>query len=140
MSSSSTRFDDWGKLLLRVTVSGLLLFHGIGKIGTGGLNGIEDMLGNHGLPEFFAYGVYIGEIVAPVCLILGIVARMAALVIAGNMVMAIFLAHMSDLFALNDHGAWAVELPMFFLLAAVASALVGPGRMVVQRRSPSSSS
>ncbi len=64
--------DDTGKLILRLTLGILILLHGLFKITGGGVGGIGGMLSSHGLPGFLAYGVYIGEILAPVLLIVGI--------------------------------------------------------------------
>lgn len=122
------RADDFGKLLLRVTVGGLMLFHGISKLNRG-ITGIEKRLTDAGLPAWIAPGVYVGEIVAPVLLIIGLWTRPSALVIVFNMVMAIYLSHSKDVLKLSERGgSWAIETPMFFLLAAVAVACLGPGR------------
>ena len=60
-----TKSDDTGKLVLRVALGILILLHGIAKVGKG-VDGIGGMLASHGLPAILAYGVYIGEILAPV--------------------------------------------------------------------------
>ncbi len=51
--------DDAGKLLLRLAVGGLMLFHGIHKL-IDGVDGISGMLAAQGLPGFIAYGVLVG--------------------------------------------------------------------------------
>ena len=79
--------DDVGKLLLRLAVGGLMLFHGIHKL-IDGVDGISGMLAAQGLPGFIAYGVLVGEVVAPCLLILGVLTRPAALVLAFTMVVA----------------------------------------------------
>ena len=63
--------DDAGKLLLRLAVGGLMLFHGIHKL-IDGVDGISGMLAAQGLPGFIAYGVLVGEVVAPCLLILSV--------------------------------------------------------------------
>ena len=118
--------DDGGKLVLRLLVGGLMLPHGIAKI-QGGIAGISGMLAAKGLPEFLAYGVYVGEIVAPLMIIAGWYTRPAALVLAFNMVVAVLLAHSGDLVRLTEHGAWAVELQAFYFFGAIAVALLGAG-------------
>src|SRR5690349_19512618 len=116
---------DLGKLLLRVNVAGLMLFHGAGKLAHG-VSGIGDSLANHGLPRAFGYGVLVGEVVAPLLIILGIYTRPAALVLAFNMVVAVLLAHTGDLFKLGRGGGYALELQAFYLVGAIAIALLGP--------------
>lgn len=54
---------DFGKLILRVCVGGLMLFHGIFKLQYG-IDGVTGLLESRGLPTFMAYGVYVGEILA----------------------------------------------------------------------------
>lgn len=125
-----TRNDDAGKLILRLAVGILILLHGISKLGSG-VGGIAGMLTSHGLPAAIAYLVYVGEIVAPVLLIVGIFTRPAALVVAINMVFALFLAHSSQLFTLGKTGGWALELQGMFLFGAIAIAFLGAGRFSV---------
>lgn len=125
--------DDAGKLLLRVALGVLILLHGIAKIGTG-VGGIAGMLARDGLPGALAYLVYVGEVVAPVLLILGLWTRPAALVIAVNMVVAIALAHRAELFAIGKTGGWAIELQGLYLFAALAVALLGGGAWRLGRR------
>lgn len=120
-----------GKLLLRLTIAGLMLFHGVAKL-FGGVEGIEGMLASQGLPTVFAYGVYVGEVVVPVMMILGVFMRLASLVFAFNMAVAIALAHSGDVFSLGEHGGWAIELQMLYLLGAVAIALLGAGRFAIR--------
>jgi len=119
--------EDIGKLVLRLTLGILLLLHGVAKI-LGGVGGIAGMLQNIGLPGFLAYGVYIGEVLAPLLVILGFYARIGALIVVATMVAALYLAHMDDLFLLGQGGGWKLELQGFFLFTALAVALIGPGR------------
>jgi putative oxidoreductase len=125
--------DDAGKLLLRLTLGILLLMHGLAKI-AGGVSGISGMLQGVGLPSTLAYGAYIGEVLAPLLVIIGFYARIGAWLIVINMLFAIGLAHSKDIFTLGQGGGWALELQGFFLLTALALALMGPGRYGVNRR------
>ena len=128
------RSDDLGKLLLRLTLGGLMIFHGIAKL-ISGPAGIKGMVAAAGLPEELGYFVYVGEFIAPLLLIIGLFTRPAALVIAGNMVVAVVLAHATQLFTLNAKtGGWALELQAFFLFTELAIALLGPGGIRFGRR------
>src|SRR5688500_3225942 len=84
--------EDFGKLVLRLTLGVLILLHGVSKI-KGGVGFLTPMLQGVGLPPWFAYGVYIGEIVAPIMVILGLFTRTGAFIIFVNMVFAIVLVH-----------------------------------------------
>jgi putative oxidoreductase len=119
--------DGIGKLILRLALGGMILLHGIAKL-TGGVDGLAGMVSGAGLPSFFVYGVYVGEVVAPVLLILGWYSRIGAALIAINMLFAVSLAHRAEIFALGESGGWALELQGMFFFTAVALALLGPGR------------
>jgi putative oxidoreductase len=119
--------DDAGKLLLRAVLAILLLFHGVSKL-SGGIGFITGMLQGLGLPAFLGYGVYIGEVVAPLLILVGLYTRPAALVVAINMVVALLLAHTGQFFTLSDTGGWALELQGMYLGGALAVALLGAGR------------
>lgn len=133
LPDETTTMEDIGKLVLRLTLGILMLLHGIAKL-SNGIGGIENMLVSHGLPAFFAYGVLVGEVLAPLLLILGFYARIGGVLIAINMVVAIALAHSSQLFDLSKSGGWALELQGFFLFTAIAVALIGPGKISSNRK------
>ena len=122
---------DAAKLILRLSLGVMLLLHGINKL-SHGLNGIAGLLESHGLPGFLAYGVLIGEVIAPIMVILGYQARLGAWLIVVNMLFAIGLAHSGEILALNNHGGWAIELQAFYLLTALTIALIGSGRFAIK--------
>lgn len=124
--------DDAGKLILRLTLGILMLLHGIAKI-SGGIDGLEKMVAGAGLPSVLAYGVYVGEVLAPLLVIFGFYARFGAAIIVVNMLFAIFLAHRTDLFLLTRSGGWALELQGFFLFTALALVFMRPGRFGINR-------
>ena len=121
-----------GKLILRLMLGGLMLFHGLNKL-MHGVGFIQGLVVAQGLPEILAYGVYLGEILAPVLLILGWKSRVWAGVIAFNMAVAIYLTQMSAFLKLGAHGAWALEVPIFYLLSALAIVLLGSGKYAIAR-------
>lgn len=123
--------EDLGKLVLRLALGVLVLFHGVDKI-TGGIGSVEGMVSSAGLPELLSYGVYLGEVVGPLLLILGFYARVGALLIAINMLFAIALAHLGQLFQVNEFGGWQLEVQGMFLFTAVAMFLIGPGRLGIK--------
>lgn len=125
--------NDVGKLILRLALGVCVLLHGVAKI-TGGVSGIGAMLSAAGLPAVLAYGVYIGEVIAPLLVILGFYSRIGAWIIVINMIFALGLAHMSELFSLSSTGGWAIELQVMFLFSAVAVALIGPGRFALNAK------
>jgi putative oxidoreductase len=124
---------DTGKLILRLALGILILLHGLAKISSG-IDGIARMVTSAGLPDWVAYGVYVGEVVAPLMVIAGWFSRIGAAVIAANMVFAVALAHRSDIFQLNNTGGWELELQGMYLFTALAIACLGPGRYSANRQ------
>lgn len=125
--------NDIGKLVLRLTLGILILLHGIAKL-MHGIDPIEGMVAGMGMPGFVAYGVYAGEVLGPLLLIIGFYARIGAALIAVNMLFAFALAHTGELASLNQTGGWALELQGMFLSSAIALALMGPGRIGINTR------
>lgn len=119
--------DDLGKLVLRVTLAALLLFHGVSKL-IGGVGFITGMIAKMGLPPALGYLVYVGEVVAPVLILLDLWTRAAALVVVGNMIVAVLLVHTAEFFTMSKIGGWALELQGFYFASAIAVALMGAGR------------
>ena len=122
--------EELGKFLLRATLAILILFHGISKI-IGGIDPIIAMIAKAGLAPVIAYLVYIGEVVAPILVLVGVWTRPAALVIAINMTVAVLLVHTSQFFTLSKAGGWALELQCMYFIGALVVALLGAGRFSV---------
>ena len=118
---------DAGKLVLRVVLAVLLLFHGVSKV-IGGVGMIAGMLAKAGVPPAVAYLVYVGEVVAPLLILAGLFTRAAALIVVVNMIVALLLVHTGQFFSLADTGGWALEWQGMYLGSAVALALLGAGR------------
>lgn len=123
---------DLAKLLLRVSLGILILFHGIHKV-IHGISGIKAMMDSTIFPSFFAYGVFVGELIAPIFIILGLYARVAAGVLAFNMFVAIYLAYGFSL-TLSKHGGISWELPFVYLVMSVLVVLLGSGKYSVNSK------
>ena len=126
----NSSLSDLGKLILRLAVGGMLLLHGILKL-RNGIDFVFQKVAEAGLPSFISYGVYLGEVVAPILIIVGFLTRPAALIVAIDLLMAIVLARNADMAKLNQGGGWAIELEMFFLLGGLAIACLGAGRFAL---------
>ena len=125
--------DAFGKLVIRLTLGILILFHGIGKLlNPESLGFIRSMLEGADLPAALAYGVYVGEVIAPLMIILGIYCRLGGLLVVVNMLFAIWLAHSADIFSLSEHGGWALELQGFYFFIALALVFLGSGRFAIK--------
>lgn len=124
--------DDTGKLLLRLMIGGLMLFHGVFKV-QNGIGKLTEFMVARGLPAPLGYGVYLGEVLAPLMIILGIGTRIGGLLITGTMMFAIYIAHVGDIGKVTATGAWGIELPMVYLVGGLALVFLGAGRFSVSR-------
>lgn len=126
---------DAAKLILRVSIGVLLLLHGIYKLqNPEALDFIGGLFNDAYLPAFLAYLVYIGEIVAPIMLIIGYRVKLAAALVAVLMIVAILLAHTSQLFTLGTGGGSALEIQFLFLFGAIAIMGLGAGKYAIRKR------
>ena len=113
--------------ILRWVVAGSLLVHGISKLANG-IGSIQGLVVSAGLPAFVAYGVLIGEVLAPVLVLINRFVAPAALVMAFNMVVAVALVHASQVFTMGKTGGWALELQGLYFFGSLAIAFMAPRR------------
>ena len=86
-------------------------------------------------PRFSGLRRRVGEVLAPLALILGLFTRGAAAVVAFNMLVAIAMTQLGSLCSVDPNtGGWAVELPMLYLLPALALVFTGGGRFAVSTK------
>lgn len=115
---------DTGLLLLRISIGGLMLFHGISKL-FHGISFLTDTMGA------FGYTVYIGEVIAPLAVLLGWRTRIASIMIAITCIVATLVAHSADIFSLSEHGGYANELLTLYFLGSMALFFTGAGKIAV---------
>ena len=119
-----------GLLILRLSIGGLMLFHGYHKI-ISGIDGIVNLVSDIGLPGFLAYLVFLGELIAPLFMIVGYRTKLAALLIAITMVVAIFIGHPNEFFQLGEHGNWALEINGLYLFGSLSIFFLGSGKIAL---------
>lgn len=124
---------DIGLLINRLTLGVLMLLHGVHKL-LHGMPGVEKQLASRDLPTFLAHGVHLGEIIAPILMIIGFRTRLAALVYTAVMAVAFFLVHTKNLWTLTNNGGWLHELIALFMFGGLALVFTGGGRYAVSRR------
>ncbi|WP_461638312.1 DoxX family protein [Labilibaculum euxinus] len=119
--------ENLGKLILRLSVGGLMLFHGVQKL-LNGIGGVKFLIVKAGLPEMLSYGVYLGELIAPLLLLLGTYTRVSGLIIALTMLVSIPAAYPDGIFHLNEYGGLAIELNAMYLFGGLAVIFLGSGK------------
>ncbi len=125
-----TKTAPYAALLLRVSLGGLLLAHAGLKYFVFTPAGTEKFFASLGLPGWFGLVVIAGETVCGLALIFGVYARIAALLMAADLLGAVFTVHIHNgFFFTNTGGGW--EYPAFWTVALVVLALVGDGAYAV---------
>jgi len=126
--------DALGKLILRLTVGGLILFHGVAKLmnPSGALDYLAKTLTAAGLPTWLGYFAFVGEVIAPLLIIFGLFSRIGGLLVMINMLFAFFLVHTGQVLTLTKNGGWGLELQAFYLFCGLAVFFLGSGRIAVR--------
>ena len=126
--------ESTGKLILRITLGFLFLLHGVNKL-INGIDWLDGALAGAGLPVFFKYGVYVGEVLAPLAVIAGWYSRIGAWLISVNMLFAFGLVLGPDLFRIDaQSGGMVLEKDYMYFFSAIALALIGPGRYAFNQK------
>lgn len=122
--------SDVGLLVLRVAIGGLMLLNGIDKLRH--FSSIPALVGNR-LPAAVAYGVLLGEVLGPILVLAGVLTRVGAVLVAMDMVAAVYVKSPSGLFHLNNYGGSAIEVQLLYGLGAIALACLGSGQLALSR-------
>ena len=129
MSLSMFANDHAGRLLLRLGIGFTLLLHGVAKVGDKPtLAAISERLELWHLPGWLCYGVFAGELIAPVLILLGAYVRLSSVVVALNLVAAIVLFQTDHVFELGTGGGWHLEREVMWLAGALSLIFMGGGR------------
>ncbi|MGG7073807.1 DoxX family protein [Campylobacter sp. 9BO] len=125
---------DLGIFFARLGLGIMLLMHGIAKI-LNGIGFIKNLALKQGLPEFITYGVYVGEVIAPVLLILGIYTRVASAIVLATCAAILYLFYLpnGDLFALSSNGGFKPEIVYLYISLGFCILLNGSGKYALKR-------
>lgn len=124
---------DLGLLIFRLSLGILMFMHGFHKL-INGVGGIQNMLADFHLPSFLAYGVHLGETIAPLLIIIGYRTRLAAVAFTVVMIVAFLMAHTDNLFGLTKSGAWAHEGIALFLFGGLGLIFTGAGKYALSTK------
>ncbi|RXJ02407.1 DoxX family protein [Anaerobacillus alkaliphilus] len=123
--------EDLGLLIIRVVVGALFIGHGAQKLfgwfGGYGLKGTGDWLVSIGLKPGVTMALFagLGEFVGGILFILGLLTPLAAVLLAGTMLVAIVKVH-------GANGLWVTqngyEYNLTLIAVAIGIALIGPGQ------------
>ena len=124
------RLAPLAPLVVRVIVGVIMAAHGLQKL-QGGPENFGGALANLGvpLPVFMAYVVTFSELIGGILLIVGLLSRLAALILTIDLVAAILLVKINvGLIAPQGSGTGA-ELDLALIAGFLVILLAGPGRL-----------
>lgn len=131
------RLQPWGLFLVRVVLGVAMTYHGYTKlIPASGLHRAHPLAGfeiwNHyvatlGLPYWLGYVSLLTELLGGILLILGLLTRFAALMVTGNMLVALILVNLR-------HGYASSEYTLALIVMAFLLLLTGSGALSLDRK------
>ena len=129
---------DVAALILRLAAGAIFLPHGWSKIAAEGGTAAfaADMAANYGIPTFLGHLAAWTELAGAILLIVGLLTRLDALLLAGTMFVAAFIVQLPEALyevppdAIKSFVVLrAIELPLAMFAACAAIVLIGPGRV-----------
>ena len=119
---------DLARLILRLGLAAVLLYHGIPKL----MNFTATVVGFEGMglptPPLTASIALLAEVGGGLLVLLGVAVDIAGLLVIIDMVGAIYFVHWANGFDFTK-GGW--EHPFTVLVMALTLALAGPGRLTI---------
>ncbi len=125
--------QDLGIVLIRISIAFTMLIYGISKLRFG-IDFILNQIAQYGLPSFLGYGVYVGEIIAPILIIIGYRTKLAGLIFATNCFVAILLVQLPNLQKINGFGGWEMGPLFIYTLFGIAIFFTGGGKYSVSTK------
>ena len=122
-----------GLLLLRVSTAFTMLIYGISKL-IFGIDFILDLLAQYGLPSFLGHGVFVGEIIAPILIIIGYRTKLAGLIFAINCFVATLMVQLPNLLKLDEAGGWEMGPLFIYTFFGIALFFTGGGKYSVSTK------
>ena len=137
LTRTLAKLQPWGLLLVRLAVGVSMTFHGFEKlIPPGGLQRAHPMAGfdyfarfvvSLGLPGWLAYLSILTEFLGGLLLVLGLLTRFCAFMIAGNMVVALVTVNLHK-------GYGGSEYTLALIAMALLLVTTGSGALALDRR------
>ena len=128
---TDSRTAPYASLLLRLALGILFLAHFGLKFFVFTPAGTAKFFASLGLPGGLAYVTMAVELIGAIALILGIYARVVAIVLIPILLGAIFTVHgPAGFFFTSPNGGW--EFPAFWIVGLLALALTGDGKYALK--------
>jgi putative oxidoreductase len=121
---------DAAPLVLRVAGGVIFAVHGGQKV-FGGMEQFGSVISTIGLPSYFVYVGAFVELVGGILLVLGLLVRLAAFLLAGQMAVAVVKFHWLHL---KQGLVGGFEFPLAMMAMMLALFLLGSGKLSLDRR------
>lgn len=128
------RTAPYGLFLLRVSLGLMFIAHALLKYVVFTIPGFAGFLGQVGFPAFFAWPVFLAELLGGIALILGLYARYVSAALVPVLLGALMVHVPNGWLFTAPNGGW--EYPAFLVVAAAVQALAGDGAFAL-KASPS---
>ncbi|MCM8595578.1 DoxX family protein [Accumulibacter sp.] len=124
------RLERYGAFVLRITLGGILLAHGLLKVLVFTLPGTAEYFASLGLPGVLAYAVAAAEVGGGLLLLLGVASRWVALAVQPVLLGALWVHSGNGWLFSASGGGW--EFPLVLVLLALSVSLLGNGAFVLR--------
>jgi putative oxidoreductase len=136
MSKSLNSLQPWGALFLRLVLGTAMVYHGYSKVSPGGgfhgnafsaLQHHAHYVASLGLPYWLVYVSALTEFVGGILILLGLLTRFAAFMIACNMLVVLVMVN-------RHHGYAGSEYSLALLVIAIMLLFYGAGALALDRK------
>lgn len=124
------RLERYGAFVLRITLGGILLAHGLLKVLVFTLPGTAEYFASLGLPGVLAYAVATAEVGGGLLLLLGVASRWVALAVQPVLLGALWVHSGNGWLFSASGGCW--EFPLVLVLLALSVSLLGNGAFALR--------
>lgn len=132
-----------GLFFLRLIFGSSFLLHGFHKVQhfSTSMEGIKNLLIQAKIPDFLAYGVFIGEVLAPFLIIIGFYTRISSAIVFFNCLVILYvtqiksldLSQVFNIFAIGDKGEFSNELVFLYIACSLCFLFTGSGKIAVRK-------
>lgn len=132
-----------GLFFLRLIFGSSFLLHGFHKVQNlhSSLEGIKNLLIEAKIPDFLAYGVFIGEVLAPLFIIIGFYTRISSAIVFFNCLVILYVTQIKvlafdqvlNIFTLGSRGEFANELVFLYIACSLCLIFTGSGKIAVRK-------